>query len=305
VGNFPLTKKNKGAARVFSVLDIIKDMNQTFHGDSASWYTIPENRDLIAQLLFLYEISGGTKTFRWIDEDYTMLRAQVQIHKFSAKEIERELAAIETMGNKMFPDARVSVIGTAVQFAELNGKIVTGELKSIGAALIIICILLVLVFTSLGTGIIGMIPNIAPMMVIGGFMGYGNFPLDMMTMTIIPMLLGIAVDDTIHFINHIKFEFERCGSYEDAIIRSFGAVGKTLSMTTIILTATFMMYTLSPVGMMSRIGLLSSMGLLAALVTDYMLTSVLIVLTKPFGKEDNWESVEYLTKKVESECITS
>lgn len=101
------------------------------------------------------------------------------------------------------------------------------------------------------------------------------------------MLLGIAVDDTIHFINHIKYEFENCGNYEESVIRSFEAVGKTLAITTIILSATFIMYIFSPVGMMSRIGLLSSMGLVVALITDYVMTPVLIVWTKPFGKEQD------------------
>jgi hypothetical protein len=164
-----------------------------------------------------------------------MLRAEVQLQKFLAAEIARELDRIEELGKELFPNARVSVIGSAVQFGEMNGKLVAGQLKSIGVAMIVICVLLVVVFASLGTGFIGMIPNIAPLMAIGGYMGFGNSPLDMMTMTIMPMLLGIAVDDTIHFINHIKFEFEKCGDYHTAIIRSFGTVGKTLAMTTIIL----------------------------------------------------------------------
>jgi uncharacterized protein len=285
VSAFPLTKKNKVAARVFSVLDIIRDMNQTFHGDSASYYRVPDSRDLTVQLLFLYEMSGGTKTFHWIDEDYSMLRAQVQIQKFVSGEIARELDRIEELGGELFPGARVSVVGSAVQFGELNGKVVAGELKSIGVALVIIGFLLILVFASPGTGLIGMIPNLAPLLVIGGFMGYAKSSLDMMTMTIMPMLLGIAVDDTIHFINHIKFEFEQCGNYHTAVIRSFGTVGKTLAMTTIILSASFAMYLFSPVSMMFRLGLLSSMGLIGALVTDYLLTPVLIVWTKPFGKE--------------------
>ncbi len=285
VGVFELTKKNKNTPAVFSILDILKEMNQTFHSDSSSYHKIPDSRELIAQLLFLYEISGGTKTFRWIDEDYSMLRAQVRIKKFNANEIARELKTIKKIGRERLPGANVSIVGSAVQFAELNKKIVTGELNSISMALVIVGVLLVLVFGSLKTGLIGMIPNVSPLIVIGGYMGYFNSPLDMMTMTIMPMLLGIAVDDTIHFINHIKYEFEKCGNYESAILKSFRTVGKTLAMTTMILTATFAMYMFSPVANMARIGLLSSMGLIVALVADYLMTPVLILWTKPFGKE--------------------
>lgn len=285
VGTFDLTKKNETASTVFSILDIVKDMNQTLHGDSASYYSVPDSRELIAQLLFLYEISGGTKTFRWIDEDYSMLRAQIRVNKFDANEFVREQQTIHRLGAEYFPGATVSIVGSAAQFAELNKKIVSGELKSILAAMLVIGILLIAVFGSFKTGLIGMIPNLAPLIVLGGYMGYFKSPLDMMTMTIMPMLLGIAVDDTIHFINHIKYEFERCRNYRQSILISFKTVGKTLGMTTIVLSATFAMYMFSMVANLARIGFLASLGLVAALVIDYLMTPALILLTKPFGKE--------------------
>jgi hypothetical protein len=285
VSAFDLTKKNKDAASVFSILDIIKEMNQTLNSDSVEYHTIPDNSDMIAQVLLLYEMSGGTKTFNWIDEDYSMLRAQVQLEKFATHEIVKELETVMRIGKESFPGARVSYVGSAVQFAELNSKIVSGELKSVIWALIIIGILLVIVFSSVKTGFIGLIPNFMPLIVIGGYMGWFNSPLDMMTMTIMPMLLGIAVDDTIHFINAIKFEFEKCGNYNQAIIAAFHTVGKNITMTTIILCASFGMFMFSPVANMVRIGYLAPMGLLAALIADFFVTPAFISLTKPFGKE--------------------
>jgi predicted RND superfamily exporter protein len=287
ISAFELTKKNEHASSVFSILDIIKEMNQTLHSDSVKYHTIPDSREMIAQVLLLYEMSGGTKTYNWIDEDYSMLRAQVQVEKFATHEIVRELETITRMGDENFPEAKVNFVGSAVQFAELNSKIVTGELRSVIWALIIIGILLVIVFNGIKAGLIGMIPNLMPLVVIGGYMGHFNSPLDMMTMTIMPMLLGIAVDDTIHFINQIKFEFEKCGNYNQAIIASFHTVGKSLAMTTIILCATFGMFCFSPIANMVRIGYLASMGLLVALITDYFVTPALICLAKPFGKESN------------------
>jgi hypothetical protein len=285
VSSFPLTKKNNDAAAVFSILDIIKEMNQTLHSDSIEYHSIPDNSNMIAQVLLLYEMSGGTKTFNWIDEEYSMLRAQVQLEKFVTQEIVRELETIVRIGEESFPNARFSYVGSAVQFAELNGKIVSGELKSVIWALIIIGLLLIIVFSSVKTGFIGLIPNFMPLIVIGGYMGHFNSPLDMMTMTIMPMLLGIAVDDTIHFINAIKFEFEKCGNYNKAIITAFHTVGKSISMTTIILCASFGMFMFSPVANIVRIGYLAPMGLVAALIADFFVTPAFISLTKPFGKE--------------------
>lgn len=285
VGTFELTTKNRGVPKIFSILDILKEMNQTFHGDNPAYYTVPDTRNLVAQLLFLYELSGGKKTFDWMDEEYTLLRARIELRGYDSNEIENEFERIRILDKKLFPDARVNIVGSAVRMAEINKKIVTGELKSFAAALVAIGILMALVFGGVRIGLIGMIPNVTPLIILAGFMGYFNFSLDMFTMTIIPILLGIAVDDSIHFINQIKFEFEKCGDYRQAILNSFYVVGKTLTMTTIILAASFAMYMFSPVNSMFRIGLLASMGLIAALVADFTMTPIIILLTKPFGKE--------------------
>ncbi len=285
ISNFELTKKVKDNSSVFSILDIIKEMNQTLHSDSIEYHRVPDTREEIAQILLLYEMSGGTKSFNWIDEDYSMMRVQVPMYKFQAKEIPLELAAVERISKDLFPNATTTVVGSAAQFAEIAIKIVAGELKSVMLSLIIISILLILVFASIKTGLIGLIPNLAPMLVIGAYLGYLDVPLNMMTMTVIPMMLGIAVDDTIHFINSIKYEFEKCGNYKQATLTAFATVGRSLLMTTIVLAVSFATYMFSPVKMIGNMGLLSSIGLLSALITDFLITPALMIITKPFGKE--------------------
>lgn len=285
IATYPLTKRTKDNVSIFSVLDIVKEMNQTLHSDSVEYYRVPDTPDEIAQILLLYEMSGGTKTFNWIDEDYSMLRAQVQVSAFNDRLLSKDIASIHRIAGSTLPQARVTEIGGAVQMVEIMNKIVFGELKSVLLSLIIISILLIIVFGSIKTGFIGLIPNLAPMLVIGAYLGYTGTSLNMMLMTIIPMMLGIAVDDTIHFINSVKYEFERCGNYRDSVLTAFATVGKSLAMTTIVLTVSFSMYMFSPINMISHVGLLSSIGLITALLTDYLVTPALILLTKPFGRE--------------------
>ncbi len=285
VGEFEQTKKNDKAAKVFSVLDILKDMNQTLHADDPSFYAIPESRDMVAQIMFLYELSGGTKSYEWVDEDYSMLRAMVEMKDFDANEAAAALEEIRAMAGELFPGAQVAVVGAAVRFADMNSRIVWAEIKSFFTSLSIIFILLALVFASVRTGLIGLIPNMAPVLVLGGLMGYAHFQLDMITMIVMPMLLGIAVDDTIHFVNQIKYEFEVCGSYRGAVKQAFLSVGHTLAMTTVLLVCSFGSYLLSPIQVWMRLGIMAPLGLLAALIADYTITPVLILLTRPFGEE--------------------
>lgn len=284
IGRLALTKKTGDRAKVSSIADVVREMNQSLNGDNRDFYRIPKDRALIAQLLLLYELSGGKTMYEQIDNHYRSARIQVELETFAAKEITAELAIVRQRAAELFPNATVTMVGTAVEFAEINKRLVKAELISFFTALLVIGILMMLVFGSIKTGLIGLLPNFAPVLMIGALMGYGTINLDMMTMMIMPMMLGVAVDDTIHFINHIKYTFEKTGDYYHAIVETFTTVGRNLSMTTIILCAAFGVFMTSPLNMIHRIGLMAIVGLCAALIADYLLTPALIYLTKPFGK---------------------
>ena len=286
IGTFRLTKMNNGVPKIFSILDIVKEMNQTMHSDDPAFYTIPDDEDLLAQLLFLYEISGG-QTSRWVDEEFRTLRMAIDVASYDANELAANMKTIEQTCAELFPQADCHLIGAAVQFAELNNKIVFGELYSFLTSLVAIAILMMLVFGSVKMGLIGLIPNIFPVLIIGAIMGYLGISLDLMTMAIMPMILGIAVDDTIHFTNHAKYLFEKEKSYERAILSTFYSIGKTLAMTTIILSATFLVYLTCNIAAILRLGVLAAVGLMSALAADYLMTPVLIYISKPFGKGES------------------
>lgn len=285
LGNLSLTRKSNGKPRVKSVLDIVKETNRMLNGDDPAYYSIPDDENLLTQELFLYEITGGSRLYDWLNADYNMAYVNVNLATYDSSQIASNIADAEKAAEELFPGAEVSAIGAVAEFAEMNGKIVRGELKSFAGSFIMIAAMLILVFMSIRTGLIGMIPNVTPVIILAGIMGYFRFRLDMMTMTVIPMILGIAVDDTIHFINHVKYYYEVHGNYKDAILRTYLEIGKTMCMTTVIICAMFLIYAFSPMNTMHRIGMLSIVGLTTALAADYLLTPVLIYVTKPFGKE--------------------
>ena len=283
IASFDNTKKNEGVAKVFSIVSTIKEMNQTLNGDNPEYYKIPENKATLAEELFLYEMSGGSAS-QWVDDEYKTLRIRAEVHEFDSRHLAATIQSLREEAKKIFPDADVFLVGAAVNFADLNEHIVFGEMYSFLSSIIAIAILMALVFGSIKLGLIGLIPNIAPIVVIGAIMGYFGIYLDMMTMTIMPMILGIAVDDTIYFMTHAKLEFEDGGDYEVSIINTFRTIGKTLGATTVILCASFASYSVSLLDGIVRIGLLGALGLFVALIADYLMTPILIYMLKPFKK---------------------
>ena len=283
-GKLKLTKISGTKPRVTSACAMMKEINRMFNEDDINYYKIPDDDGLVAQVLVFY-----SNNFRdWFDiegDDFGTTRVHVELSGYDANLIVGDINAAKEAARRLFPGAKISIVGEVVEYAEMNKKLVTAELKSFSLSFVIIAILLFLAFSSVKTGLIGMVPNLAPVVVVGGVMGYANFSLDMITMTIMPMILGIAVDDTIHFINHVKYQLEVTGDYKKAIVVSFREIGKTMGMTTFILCAMFFMYTFSPMGCLFRIGMLAMIGLASALVADYTLTPALIYITKPFGEK--------------------
>ena len=284
LGTLQLTKVSGDKPRVQSVTRLVKEMNRTLNADSIEHYKIPDAQDMLTQLLFLYEISDPDALFERMDENYRMTYIHIELAGYDANKIVEDLDSAKSYSAQIFPDAKVSVVGDVVNYAEMNGKLVGGLLRSFGGSFVIIAIMMILAFGNIKAGLIGMIPNVAPVLLIGGVMGYSGMPLDMITMLVMPMILGIAVDDTIHMNNHIKYGFERTGSYRQAILLSYREIGKTMGMTTFILCAMFFVFIFSPMGALHNVGLLSIVGLGAALIADYTLTTALVYLTKPYGK---------------------
>jgi predicted RND superfamily exporter protein len=145
--------------------------------------------------------------------------------------------------------------------------------------------MMMIVFRNFKLGLIAMIPNITPVIITGGLMGFMGEPLEFVTMTIAPMVMGLAVDDTIHFINHVKLDYSRTGSYDRSIKNSFIKVGKALILANIILCATFSAFMTSAVHSMVNMGIYMVVAMLSALIADFTVTPFIIKLIKPFGKE--------------------
>ncbi|TAJ06858.1 hypothetical protein DMA11_22315 [Marinilabiliaceae bacterium JC017] len=280
VDSFQLTK------RTTSILDIVKDLNQTLNENQEAYYDIPGNENQVAQMLLLYENAGGTESEYWMDYDYKRLRLMVELATYNSAEAERELAAIEVKARELFPEANVTTVGNLPQFTTMMQYVVRGQVLSFFIALGVIGILLMVVFGSIRTGLIGLIPNVAPAIAVGGVMGWLDIPLDQMTATVIPMILGLAVDDTIHFINHGNLEFKRTRNYNAAIKRTFGVVGVALLFSTLVISVNFMVYTTSLAKAFFNLGLLAVVGLVSALLADLCLTPLLFKKFKIFGSEE-------------------
>lgn len=276
---YKLTKRHN------SITDIVKDMNCTLNGNKQQFYCIPDDADMVAQLLLLYENAGGTESEYWMDYDYKRLRLQIEMKDYNSNEAEKEMNLLQEEARRIFPGAHISVVGNIPQFTVMQQYVERGQMWSMLLSVLVIGVILVLIFGNWKVGLVGMIPNIAPAIIVGGMMGWLDYPLDMMTASLIPMVLGIAVDDTIHFINHSHVAYDRCGNYPEAIKRTFRTEGLAIVMSTVIISAAFAGFIFSDATQMRNWGILAVAGMVSALLADLLLTSILFKYLRVFGKE--------------------
>ncbi|SOD14121.1 hypothetical protein SAMN06298224_1671 [Fibrobacter sp. UWB16] len=285
LGSLSLTKWSGGKARVTSATSILKEMNRALNEGKDSMYTVPEDEYVLAQLMELSSIEMHNDFSDVMDDDFKTTVVSVDMTQFATEEALANMNALKSKLAELFPSAKCTLLGDMIRYSEMSNRIVFGGLKSFGFSLVIIAIMLIFAFSSLKLGLIGMIPNVAPVILVGGVMGYFNYALDFSTITVMPMILGIAVDDTIHLTTHLKMKHEQMGSSEKAMEATFREIGATMFLTTVILCSMFSVYLFSPMHFLAVLGVLIIVGLSSALIADYTITPALLHVAKPFGKE--------------------
>ena len=176
------------------------------------------------------------------------------------------------------PGLQWEIAGNSRLFADMEELLVKGQVYSLWGALVLIFLLMLLLWRSLGSALLCMIPNLSPILLIFIVMGLFGIWLDMATAMIASVAVGIAVDDTIH-VYHGYISRKNAGVRPvQALARTFSHAGRAVVTTTIILSAQFMILVSSLFQPTTHFGLLTSIGLWAALVFDLLLLPAIIIL---------------------------
>lgn len=269
-----------------SLVDILKDLNQSFHADDPAWHRLPDSRNLVAQYLLLYESAGGSESDEYVSSDYrdAALELRLALAPTSATaDLTRGLAA--ELAAQPLEATRMSVTGIGALWVKLLDVIVWSQVQAFAVAFAAIAVVMCLLFGSWRTGLLAMLPNLLPVVLALGVMGWTAIPLDYNKIAIAAVAMGIAVDDTIHLLSRIRHEFQRCGRYEEALRAAMLDVGRALWITSVALVAGFLVLLLSSLASQATYGLLLATTIVTALVADFLLLPALVLGFRPFGPE--------------------
>jgi predicted RND superfamily exporter protein len=267
---------------VDSITSIIKRLNKNLHANNEDWFKIPENRELAAQYLLLYELSLplGLGLDDTINNSRSASRLTVSFDKADSIYIleleEKSLAWLKANAPAIHVDEGT---GLDIVFANLTFRNIGSMMTGTSMALVLISFLLIFALRSLKIGLISVIPNIIPAILAYGIWGMINGQIDTAVSVVVCLSLGIVVDDTVHFLSkYLRARREQGLDTEEAIRYAFKTVGNALLITSAVLVGGFMVMQFSHFNPSNNMGMLLTITILMALLVDFLFLPPLLML---------------------------
>jgi predicted RND superfamily exporter protein len=255
-----------------SIADYIMLVNRALHDNHPAYFAIPDNRRLITQLLFL---SSSDELNRIVDSRFQTANVIVRAKVISSDDMATLIDHINARLAGLPAHLKAQATGNPVLITKTLTEIILGQAKSVGLALVIVYAILSLMFMSYRIGFIALIPNLLPIAIYFGSLGFFGVSLNPSTSLIAPMVLGIAIDDTIHYFARFNREVRRLADDRKATLAALKAVGRPMTYTSVALCLGFLALTTSELSMQVQVGLMAAWALAVAWLCDFLLTPAL------------------------------
>jgi predicted RND superfamily exporter protein len=269
--------------KVVSLATIVKETNRALHENKEEFYTIPNNADLVSQELLLFENSGSDDLEDVVDSQFSKARITIKLPWTDAVKSHEVLSYVKTQAAKTFPNDTVVTTGMIPLLINTFANSVHSSVTSYIIAFIAITIMMMLILGSVRIGLLSMIPNLTPIILGLLIMSVTNIPLDMFTLLIGSIAIGLAVDDTIHFLHNFRRYYLESGDSAKAIEQTFHTTGKAMVITTIVLSLGFFAYMMANMISVQNFGLLTGSVIVLALLADLLLAPALMIVAAKRG----------------------
>ncbi len=284
-------KKQPETLHVATITDIMKRLNKNMHGDEEQWHILPDNRELSAQYLLLYEMSlpYGLDLNNQINIDKSATKFTATLKTLSSKEmISLEERANTWLANNTSNIVSADASGPSLMFAHIGQRNIVSMLKGTTIALILISLLLIVALKSFKVGFVSMVPNLVPAAMGFGLWGLFVGEVGLALSIVMSMTLGIVVDDTVHLLSkYQRARREKGYDARNAVIYAFTTVGRALVTTTIVLILGFLVLAMSAFELNSAMGMLTALVIALALFADFLLLPAILIKLEDNQNEKN------------------
>ncbi len=262
---------------VTSLLDVVKETNRALHEGDEKYYSIPETDRGIADAIFLFENAGQKHVKRLASGDLAKAQMTLRLKWLDATGYDPFLKYLSEKVKTHFKGiAEIMPTGSVYTLVSTVSHIISDMIKSFSIAFLVITIMMIVILRDIKLGLIAMVPNLIPILFIVGLMGAVDIPIDMGNLLIASIAIGIAVDDTIHYLHHFKVFYDQTGDLEESIKKVIKYAGRAIVSTSFILITGFFAYTGASMHNIANFGMLVSCTILFALLVGLVVTPALL-----------------------------
>lgn len=265
---------------VATLADVYKRLNKNMHGDDESYYALPQNRELAAQYLLLYEMSlpYGLDLNNQINVDKSSIKMVLTVDNLGSVELVDLENRIYAWFADNAPQYEVVASSPSLMFAHIGETNMASMLSTLPITLVLISALLIFALRSLKLGLISLVPNIAPAVIGFGLWALISGEINLGLSVVVTLTLGIVVDDAVHFLSKYQRARKEGQTAEQAVRYAFHTVGRALWITTVVLVAGFSVLAMSSFRLNADMGQLSAIVIFIALVVDFLFLPTLLML---------------------------
>ncbi|MEJ7767852.1 MAG: MMPL family transporter [Chitinophagaceae bacterium] len=283
-------------SRPLSVVEGLKFARQAYYDGDSSNYGLPNSSDIVFLSSYLNtktDASNSGNSFTklvssFMDTSKRYARISVNMADVGSKRLPQILDTLEKKANQYFDSTKYSIqfTGTSVTFLEGSAFIINGLKESIFWAFLLIALCMLYLFRSFRILICSLIPNVIPLVITAGVMGWAGIRLKPSTVLVFSVALGIAIDITIRFLVNYKQVYQSCDKeVKDVVIDTIRTTGISIIYTSLVLIAGFIIFVFSGFGGTQSLGWLTSLTLVVATITNLSLLPALLISVKPSGKK--------------------
>jgi predicted RND superfamily exporter protein len=269
--------------KVVSLATIVKETNRALHANNEASYSIPDDANLVSQELLLFENSGSDDLEDVVDSQFSKARITIKLPWTDAVKSVQVLNYVKDEVAKTFPEDKVETTGMIPLLINTFANAIHSSVISYIIAFVLITFMMMLILGSVRIGLLSMIPNLTPIILGLLLMYVAKIPLDMFTLLIGSIAIGLAVDDTIHFLHNFRRYYLESGDSAKAIEQTFFTTGKAMVITTIVLSLGFYSYMLAEMISVQNFGLLTGTVIVMALLADLLLAPALMIVAAKRG----------------------
>ena len=262
---------------VNSIIDLIKQMNQVFQPEKG--LTLPSDASLLAQQILLLQLNASDDISRLCNTDCSEIRVTLTTPWKDAVYYSDFLDGIEQSFNHVFvDDLSLKVTGMASIINRTFTEMLSSMLMSYIIAVTLVSILMVMFMKNLRLGLAMMLPNLLPIFAVLSIMFIFDMPLDLFSLLMGSIAIGLIVDDSVHFISAFQRYQGQQYSIQKALVNTLSNTGSALFITTLVLCIGFISYTLSDLQNLAFFGIATSLCIAFALIADFLIAPAIIVL---------------------------